>query len=275
MALDDAQEKCEAAGQTATIHDLAVMYMERHAKINKKTRSVDMDQRLLGTVILPTLAAVEVAAVTRGDIERLHHGLREYPVKANRVLALLSKMFNLAEAWDLRPKGSNPVKGINRYPETGREWTLSKDDFARFCRILDDPEAIGRVLPTLPLAIKLLLILGCHQKAVLALKWDQVKLEEGYILLGDTRGEARWLALSQAAMEALKAAPRREGNPFVCWGKKNGRQLADVKKYFGKVAKKAGVGANLRIQDLRHIATTHSQWLALISTSERRSQPPR
>jgi hypothetical protein len=48
---------------------------------------------------------------------KLHHELRGKPGAANRCLALLSKMFNLAEAWGLRPEHSNPVRHIDRYPE--------------------------------------------------------------------------------------------------------------------------------------------------------------
>ena len=264
VAPDGAQEKSQSARQAATIQDLAAMYLERHARINKKTRSVDMDQRLLKTVILPSLAEIRVAVVTKGDIQRLHHDQRQSPVKANRVLALLSKMFNLAEAWGLRPQGSNPVKGISRYPERGREWLLKQEDFVRLWRILEEPETIGDGLPTLPLALKLLLTLGCHKKAILALRWDHVKLDEGYILLGDTRGRARWLALPQSTIAALKAAPRREGNPFVCWGKRNGSQLSGVKEFFNQVLDRTGLSPTLQIQDLRHIATTRSHWLNLI-----------
>ena len=120
------------------------------------------------------------------------------------------------------------------------------------------------MLPTLPLAIKLLLFLGCHKKDILTLRWDQVKLDEGIILWDNSKTGSRLIALPQSAIAALKTAPRREGNPFACWGKKSGSHLVGVNKYFGQVVEKSGLGATLRIQDLRQIAMTRSQWLALI-----------
>ena len=69
--------------------------------------------------------------MTRADIARLHHAGRESPYQANRVLAVLSIMFNLAEAWGLRPDGSNPCRHVERNPERGRERMLSAAELAR------------------------------------------------------------------------------------------------------------------------------------------------
>ena len=64
------------------------------------------DEGNLRLHVLPTLGRMKVAAITRPDITNLHHSMRDRPGAANRVLALLSKMFNLAEKWDLRSDGS-------------------------------------------------------------------------------------------------------------------------------------------------------------------------
>ncbi len=62
--------------------------------------------------------AVE-AATTRADVSKVHHALREAPYEANRVLALLSKMFNLAEAWDVRPDGAREDNRCSPPPRGG------------------------------------------------------------------------------------------------------------------------------------------------------------
>jgi hypothetical protein len=56
-----------------------------------------------------------VADVTKADIARLHHELHRIPYQANRNLEVISKMFNLAELWGLRPDGSNPRRHIKKY----------------------------------------------------------------------------------------------------------------------------------------------------------------
>ena len=47
-----------------------------------------------------------VTEVTRADVARIHHDLRHIPYDANRCLEMISKMFNLAEMWGLRPPSS-------------------------------------------------------------------------------------------------------------------------------------------------------------------------
>lgn len=248
----------------ADVRQLARSYMERHAKIHKKPASIAMDQRLLHKVVLPGLGGLPVDQVTPADIARLHQEQRQYPVKANRVLALLSKMFNLAEVWGYRPAGSNPVTGIKRHPERGREWASTAEDYLRLWRALDESAAGGKVLPTLPLAVKLLMLLGCYKKEVLSLRWSQVRLDEGYILFNDTKGRPRLVALPQAALEVLRGAPRLEGNPFVCWGKKGGSHVMGVNRYFKGMVEQAGLAGRLRIQDLRHIPPASSHWQGMI-----------
>src|ERR1700674_4519004 len=65
-------------------------------------------------VILPAFDTRKVEAITRGDVARLHHDLADKPLAANRVLALISIMFNLAESWGLRVPASNPWRHLKR-----------------------------------------------------------------------------------------------------------------------------------------------------------------
>ena len=69
--------------------------------------------------------------MTKADIARLHHELRHIPYQANRNLEVISKMFNLAELWGLRPDGSNPRRHIRKYPEEKRERFLSAAELRR------------------------------------------------------------------------------------------------------------------------------------------------
>ena len=55
--------------------------------------------------------------IQRSDIAVLHHDMRQTPYQANRTLGVLSKMFNMAEVWGLRPDGSNPCLHVKRFSE--------------------------------------------------------------------------------------------------------------------------------------------------------------
>ena len=68
---------------------------------------------------MPKIGSIRVRAISRRDIESVHRVLKATPDRANRVLALLPKMFSLAVEWGWRP--DNAVKGIPRYHEDKRE----------------------------------------------------------------------------------------------------------------------------------------------------------
>ena len=93
-----------------TVDQLADRYLEEHALPHKKPRSVEEDRRNLKLHVRPSLGGMTTGAVTRQDIMRLHHQLRATPTAANRVKALLGKMFDLAEQWGIRPENSNPCR---------------------------------------------------------------------------------------------------------------------------------------------------------------------
>lgn len=74
-----------------------------HAEHHCKPGTVVGYRYHLKIYINPRAGKLQVAAITRADIARLHHDLRFAPVQANRCLQLLSKMFNLAEVWGFAP----------------------------------------------------------------------------------------------------------------------------------------------------------------------------
>ena len=86
----------------------------------------------------PRIGTRKVTEIQRSDIAELHHGMRETPYQANRTLGVLSKMFNLAELWGLRPDGSNPCLHVKRYKEEKRERFLSAEEFTRLGQVLDE-----------------------------------------------------------------------------------------------------------------------------------------
>jgi hypothetical protein len=119
---------------TPTMNELAQDYVERHGQ-KKRLSSLKGDQRLLKNVILPAFGTQRVALITRRDLEELHMGLSKEPYKANRTMALLSKMFSLAVSWEWRQ--DNPVKGIQKYQEEKRDRWLNEEELQRLWNVLD------------------------------------------------------------------------------------------------------------------------------------------
>jgi integrase len=116
-----------------------------------------------------------VADLTRADIAKLHHANRASPYQANRLLAVLSKMFNLAERWGLRPDGSNPCRLIEKFAEGKRERMLSPVELAR----LGEALAAYDGSPYAVAAIKFLVFTGARLGEVLGLRCEWVNFERG------------------------------------------------------------------------------------------------
>jgi len=85
--------------QAPTMRELASDYLEKYASPKKRPKSVRDDRGMLDNIVLPKLGSQKVTAVGRREIESLHAAMQDRAYQANRVLALLSKMFNLAVQW--------------------------------------------------------------------------------------------------------------------------------------------------------------------------------
>jgi len=82
--------------EAPTVCDLCNDYLERHARPHKRLLCVKDDESMINTYINPKLGNRKIASVGRRDIDKIHQSLKAHPYRANRVYALMSKMFNLA-----------------------------------------------------------------------------------------------------------------------------------------------------------------------------------
>jgi Arm DNA-binding domain len=98
----DPVEERRSGRKAPTVAELAADYLERHAIPKKRPKSVRDDRAMLDNIVLPRLRSRKVDAVTRRDVEAIHIGLKDRPYQANRILALFSKIFNLAVEWGWR-----------------------------------------------------------------------------------------------------------------------------------------------------------------------------
>lgn len=249
-------------------------YLSDHAEQHKKPRSISSDRSLIHNHIIPLLGSIHMAAVTRQHIEGLRNDVLVgktapadrkakqlsqrggQPVRggagvANRCLTLLSKMFNLAEDWGLRPQNSNPVRRIKRYREQRCERFLSFDELSRIGSALDDCQNSGRIDIYAATAIRLLVLTGARLNEVLSLEWSWVDLNRRLLLLPDSKTGRKAIKLSQPAIDVLTATPRLELNPFVIVGARPGRHLVNLQKPWQRICDTARV-EKVRLHDLRH-----------------------
>ncbi|MGC9964276.1 MAG: tyrosine-type recombinase/integrase [Syntrophobacteraceae bacterium] len=248
---EDPAEDKQAGRQAPTFSEVAERYMEEHANVKKKARSIKEDRRLLDKVILPVFGPRKLGDITRADISKFHYSLRGTPYQANRALSLLSKAFNLCEKWGLRKDGTNPCRHVEKYKEQKKERYLTPDELSRLGAVLSDTEASKEELPQAIEAIRLLILTGARLSEILTLKWDYVDLDRGEMALPDSKTGKKTVQLAGPAIEVLENISRCVGNPYVIFGEKAGQHLIGLPHIWMRIREKAGL-PGVRIHDLRH-----------------------
>ena len=233
-----------------TVKELAERYIREYAPRKKEASRKD-DERLWNHYVLPFMGERKISTVTRQDVISLHHSLKHFPIRANRVLSLLSKAFNLAELWGYRADASNPCRHVQKYAETKRERFLSQEEITRLMAILDAEEKEGKELPPVLCAIRLLLLTGCRLNEILRLSWQEVDFDKSCLFLLDSKRGKRTVYLSPPAVELLQNIPREKDHPYVIAGKNKHSHLINLQKPWRRIRKKGGL-EDVRIHDLRH-----------------------
>ena len=201
--------------------------------------------------INPHIGSRKVTDISRADIAKLHHDLRGKPYQANRTLGVLSKMFNLAEVWGLRPDGSNPCRHVKKYKEEKRERFLSDEEYRRLGDALREIEDEDSETQSAINAIWLLMLTGCRLNEIMTLKWRFVCLEAGELRLPESKTGAKTVHIGGAAIDRLKRIERLDDNEYVITGKVPGAHLTDLQHPWRRIRKRANLD-DVRIHDLRH-----------------------
>ena len=242
----DAKQKAEPV-----MTELGRRFLEEYVPTHCKPSTQGEYRRSVQLFIDPAIGKMRISEVERKDIAKLHFDLRDKPYKANRTLGVLSKMFNLAELWELRSDGSNPCRHVKRFKEENRERFLSDDEYRRLGSALRDIQQEGSETPAAIAAIRLLMLTGCRLSEIQKLRWEHVDLEAGELKLPDTKSGAKVVYLGEPAIAVLRGIEREDDNPWVIVGRKEHSYLTDLQHPWRRIRARAGLD-DLRIHDLRH-----------------------
>ena len=202
--------------------------------------------------VLPVLGTSRVSSIARADIERVAKGLTATPMIRNRMLAVMSRLMNLAEVWDMRPQHSNPVRGVVRAPENARDRVLSPSEMKALNGALMKLEA-NHLFEVK--AIYCATLTGLRISECLSLRWDNINLEIGRAVLPETKTGKRVIVLAGPVRDLLADLPRFNGSDFVFTSLYLRRgEAATTYKNVRNVFAKACVMANLHgvhLHDLR------------------------
>lgn len=288
----DPKTVLEAEKNAPLISGLAKRYLSDHVLIHNGAKTHTNVKSLVNKVIVPELGNIRVKDLTAEHVQQLVNGLKETPIKANRTVAALSKMCDLAERWKMRPQETNPCRHVDKFPEMKRERYLNAAEL----------QALGAELSALEVdepyqaaLIRLLILTGARLSEILTLKWEQVDLERRVLVITNHKTKrqsgTKYLPLNGAALEVLgyqfdekgeflrdpnghlkirdNAPVRLVSNPYVIVGRDAGKHFNGAEKVWQRLRESAGVRAkeeaekaglddphidisDVRIHDLRH-----------------------
>jgi integrase len=240
----------EAERGAPTVAELCDRFELEHLPRKRPGTATDY-RRMVRNHIRPHFGQhTKVADVDFSHIDALHRKISKagYKHRANRVVAVLSKMFALAIRWKLR--SDNPCKGIERNQEGQRKRYLSGDELVRLTTALaghSDRQAAD--------IVRMLLLTGARRGEVLAAKWDDIDLGAGtWTKPASTTKQAadHVVPLSAPARQLLSDIVGKEpatNYVFPSYGAAGHRTT--IKRNWRQITKAAEI-AGLRVHDLRH-----------------------
>tara|TARA_R110000782_G_scaffold23881_9_gene62056 strand:- start:19380 stop:20549 length:1170 start_codon:yes stop_codon:yes gene_type:complete len=250
---DPRQDRDE--GRSAmTVADLADRYMSDHCEGRCKESTIKAHQWLLDRFIIPAVGRRSIHELRHSDVDTLHQSLKETRYNANRVLGLLKAMYGRARIWGLVEPHVDPTTGVRPFRETRRQRFLSMEELKKLAIALDLAEQDGTISRTVGAAYRLLVLTGARLSEIQKLKWDEVDLANGLILLKEHKSDrhgAKAIPLSHAASRILESIERIDENPYVFVGKKEKQHITDLQRPWRRIRARAGL-SDVRIHDLRH-----------------------
>jgi len=282
MGQDPAAERSEIR-QSATVTDLADRYKEE-AGAGRKAATKKLYESYWRLWVLPEIGTTKARDVKRSDVARLHRKVgAKHPTTANRVVTLLAHFYGWASRIGAVPEGYNPAKDVERYRESARERYLSTAELQRLGAALAEAETIGipweekagkprskhapkksenrrtRITPHAAAAIRLLLLTGARLREILHLRWSEVDLERGLLLLPDSKTGRKTIVLGSAALQVI--ADLDKIGDYVIAGQKpptaegeeepEDKPRSDLQRPWALVSRCAGL-KGVRLHDLRH-----------------------
>ena len=247
------REAINSKRKELTFDDFFQVYLEKHAKVYKKSWRHDADHYRLH--IKEALGNKKLSDIARQHIQNLHAYLGQDHGKAcaNRVIDTLGSVFMKAIEWGYL-SGTNPAK-IKKFKLQSRDRFLTAEELPRFFQALQQEEN-----DTLRDYILLSLLTGARKANVLAMRWDQIDLTRGEWRIPETKnGESQRVVLSSEAVQILTARGQHYGqSPWVFPSTGASGHLQDPKKGWQRLLQRAEL-QDVRIHDLRR---TLGSWQA-------------
>ncbi|KQQ38337.1 hypothetical protein ASG19_04600 [Rhizobium sp. Leaf306] len=280
----DPQAKKAAERSALTVEQLSKHFMKNLITAKRSKNTYEGYEDAISLHILPALGSMKADKVTEIDIEKLHNRMAVTPSMANKVLAVLSSMFNYGAAMKHIASRENPAQGIEKFRETAKERYLTTEELIRLEETLTLAETAGIpwnidegkqskhlpkdnrttvISPHATAAIRLLMLTGARLREILHLEWSVVDLQSGVLRLSKSKSSnadngKKDIILSQPAVEVIRRI-KRIGRYVIASesaGTPQEKPRADIKRPWATICRHADL-KEVRLHDLRHTFASH------------------
>lgn len=183
---------------------------------------------------------------------------------ARKVVRDLSAVFSFARRSEI--VASNPCEtAAVRKTDNRRERYLTLGEVARLGAALSDLEAEGANAKAINIA-RLWALTGCRRSEIAGLRWSEVHLDEGVLILNDSKTGKSVRPLGAAAIKLLKSIGKTAGSDFVFPAERGDGHFQGVKNAWSKAiarAKLPGVTPHTLRHTIGSTATSTGEALAL------------
>lgn len=241
---ENPQRERKLARRSQTLGQTFTWFLEEHSKVHKRSWASDQSRH---DRHLKTWDSRCLKDITHADVCALHAqiGKGGAPGQANRVVALLSSIFNRARA--IGYDGPNPAKGVVKFREESRERFLQADELPRFWT------ALKFASPDMRDFFTLLLLTGARRGNVMSMEWGEIDLDAATWTIPASKfksGRPLTVALVPDAVKILRRRREAQQGAFVFPSDSKTGHVQEPKKAWTAICKKADLNG-LRIHDLR------------------------
>ena len=242
----------------ATLQELFNAYLEHHSKPFKRTWA---DDESMFNKHLASWHLRKISAIRKVDVVMLHAriGRSSGPYAANRVIELLSAMFNRGREWGW--EGENPAAGVKAFPERKRERFMDGAELQTFFK------SLGQELNnTIRDYVLLSLLTGARRSNVQAMRWAELDFDRSVWVIPAEKakaGETINVPLSPVALRILENRRATTVTDWVFPGAGKSGHLVEPKTAWKRILARAKL-TDLRLHDLRR---TLGSWQAATGSS--------
>jgi integrase len=207
-----AERRAKAEARQAEEQTVRAVTEEWFRRDQAGNRDIYRVRRIMDREVLPTLGDMEMVAVRKRDLIILLDRIADRaPIRANRTLAAVKRLFNWAASRDLIEL--NPAAFIEKpAPEIRRDRVLGD------CELAAVWHAACRVGGPYGAGILLLTLTGARLSEIFEARWSEIDEKAGVLRLPAARSkskEGRSISLSEQADGVLCALPRFAGCDWI------------------------------------------------------------